>query len=364
MHLGGNNLATEHKRLNKKNLLAIGLLIICLVIIVLFVLTTNRTSQSQKLEETQILMDTPVTLTLYGTDEQALREDKNKGFALFSKIDKISTRHDITQGNVGWINENAGQTLEVDPLISEQLDTAISYSQKTNNQFNIALGPLIDLWKEKEIENKLPSSEAIHEALKYTDSTAIELSNNTLTLPEGMVLDLGAVSKGFAIEKTGQLLAAEKNLTGAIINGGGNVKVLGIPPGKDSYTIGIQDPRKPDHLIGTTTLIDKDTISTSGDYQRYYTIDGVKYPHIFEPKTGFPSEENTAVSVITEDGTLADILSTILYLMPYEEGLAFLETLDFKVEALWISKDLVIKKTTGFPFVLDKEKGQYTYENP
>ena len=358
-------MTTNKKRSNKKTVLTIGLfLLIAVVIVVLFIFTTNRTTQSQKLEETQILMDTPVTLTLYGANEKTLRTDKNEAFALFSKIDKLSTRYDIIEGNIGYINSESGKSITIDPLLAEQLETAIAYSQKTDNQFNIALGKLIDLWQKKEIKNTLPTEDEISLSLKNTDSSEILLADNRLTIPEGMVLDLGAVSKGYAIEKTGQLLNAKQHLTGAIINGGGNVKVLGTPPGKDFYRIGIQDPREPDQLIGTTTLSHKNTISTSGDYQRYYTINGIKYPHIFSSRTGFPAKENVAVTVITQNGMLADILSTILYLLPYKEGLAFSENLPFKVEVLWISKDLKITKTTGFTFALEDEKGHYIYETP
>ncbi|WP_162473870.1 FAD:protein FMN transferase [endosymbiont 'TC1' of Trimyema compressum] len=357
-------MTTNKKRSNKKTVLTIGLFLLIAVIAVLFVFTTNRTSQSQKLEETQILMDTPVTLTLYGANEKTLRTDKNEAFALFSKIDKLSNRYDIIEGNIGYINSESGKTITIDPLLAEQLETAIAYSQKTDNQFNIGLGKLIELWKKKEIENTLPTEDEISLSLKNTDSSEILLADNRLSIPEGMVLDLGAVSKGYAIEKTWQLLNAKQHLTGAIINGGGNVKVLGTPPGKDSYRIGVQDPREPDQLIGTTTLTHEDTISTSGDYQRYYTINGIKCPHIFSSRTGFPAKENVAVTVITQNGMLADILSTTLYLLPYKEGLAFLENLLFKVEALWISKDLKITKTTGFPFALEDEKGHYIYETP
>ena len=357
-------MTTDDKRLNKKTVLTIGLFLLIAVIIVLFVFTTNRTSHSQKLEETQILMDTPVTLTLYGRDEKTLRADKNEAFALFSKIDKLSTRYDIIPGNIGFVNSESGNKVTIDPLLVEQLETAISYSQKTDNQFNIALGKLIDLWKQKEIENTLPTENEISSALENTDSNLIVLAGNEVTIPQGMVLDLGAVSKGYAIEKSGQLLNEKQNLTGGIINGGGNVKVLGTPPGKDAYKIGIQDPRQPDQLLGTTTLNHEDTVSTSGDYQRYYTINDVKYPHIFSSRTGFPADENVAVTVITKNGMLADILSTILYLLPYQDSLSFVENLPFKVEALWISKDLKITKTADFPFVLADEKGHYTYETP
>lgn len=354
----------NEKKSNKKNIFIITLFYLITIIIVLFVFIINRTSQSQFLEETQILMNTPITLTLYGYDKEILKADKNEAFALFSKIDKLSTRYDIIEGNIGYINSNSNKSIAIDPLLAEQLETAIDYNKKTNNQFNIALGKLINLWKKKEIENTLPTENEINLSLKNTDNNKILLKNNTLIIPEDMILDLGAVSKGYAVEKTSQLLSVKQHLTGAIINGGGNIKVLGTPPGKKFYKIGIQDPREPDQLIGTTTLTHEDTISTSGDYQRYYTINNIKYSHIFSNKTGFPANENIAVTVITQNGMLSDILSTVLYLLPYEEGIAFLKSLPFKVKALWISKDLKIIKTIDFQFTLTSKKGHYIYKIP
>ena len=350
-------MTNNNKKFNKKSTLNIILFFSIVIIIVLFIFTINRTTKSQNLEETQILMNTPITLTLYGADEKILTTDKNEAFTLFSKIDKLSTRYDIIEGNIGYINKESGKTIIVDPLIVEQLETAITYSKKTNNQFNIALGKLIDLWKRKEIENILPTKDEINLSLKNIDISKILLENNKLTIPKDMILDLGAVSKGYAIEKIGQMLNAKQHLAGAIINGGGNIKVLGTPPGKNSYKIGIQDPRHPSQLIGTTILTHEETISTSGDYQRYYTINGIKYPHIFSSRTGFPANENIAVTVITKNSMLSDIISTILYLLSYEEGLIFLKNLPFKVEALWISKDLKITKTTDFLFTSKKQEG-------
>ncbi|MBR5226138.1 MAG: FAD:protein FMN transferase, partial [Clostridia bacterium] len=164
-----------------------------------------------------------------------------------------------------------------------------------------------------------------------------------------MQLDVGAVAKGYAVEVVSQLLLSG-DMSSFILSGGGNVRT-GNPPkdGRSAWGIGIQDPDGA--VFGTGDIVETFFLSgmsvvTSGDYQRYYTVDGKNYHHLIDPDTLMPGAHFRAVSILTEDSGLADLLSTAAFLMPYEESRAFIESMD-GVEALWILPDGSITMTDG-----------------
>ncbi len=139
----------------------------------------------------------------------------------------------------------------------------------------------------------MPAKAEIAQALakcgpeKYT----LDVAGNTVTLAPGAQLDLGAVAKGYAVEQAAELLRRDKRVKTALINAGGNIKVLGSKEDGSPWKIGVQDPRNPQKVLGTLAVKDGTAIATSGDYQRYYEVDGKRYHHILDPRTGWSGLE-------------------------------------------------------------------------
>ena len=164
-----------------------------------------------------------------------------------------------------------------------------------------------------------------------------------------MKLDVGAVAKGYATEIVARTLLSG-DMNSFIISAGGNVR-LGNPPldGRKGWGVGIQDPDGA--VFGLSDIVEtlflaNASVVTSGDYQRFYTVDGVNYHHLIDPDTLMPGTHFRSVSVITEDSGFADMLSTAAFLMPYEESRAFIESLD-GVEAIWLFPDGTKEMTDG-----------------
>lgn len=218
----------------------------------------------------------------------------------------------------------AGETVVCNPVTIEILQSAHRVYELTDGAYDPTVYPLVELWgfsPDKFVGNvapdRLPTDAEISEMLGlvgFDEAFAIDAENNSVTkLKEGAKLDLGGVAKGYAVQKA--LSMAGK--TEALVNLGGNIGAANA-----SYTIGIGAPREYDKsYIGTVGLSAGQCISTSGDYEKYYFVDGVRYHHIINPATGRPADSGlVSVTVITPDGALGDALATAIMVAGAEKG--------------------------------------------
>ena len=346
-----------------KSPVVVGAIILIIILTGAFFIFKNAPVSS--ISETRILMDTEFTITLYGSDLEEAKEDAFNTILQLEMLSDPYMSYDEVEYNLYQLNNDpSSDMITLDKDLYTQLKRGVAYYEPTNGEYNIGIFHLINLWKTCEEENRLPTKEEISAILNNSNLSEVVFDDDTTSIkrsPE-IQFDLGSLAKGYAIEKVYETLKKYDNVTGAVINGGGNIKVLGEKTSDDdTYKIGLQDPEDMSNLLGTITLKDGEAVSTSGSYQRYYSIDGVQYSHILSGISGFPPTYFNSVTVLTEDGGESDMLSTILYLLPLDEGKKFLSTLDFKVEALWIDTDNVIHKTDDFPIIMADNEG-YTYE--
>ena len=248
--------------------------------------------------------------------------------------------------NLSTVNSQAGKSpVEVDPLLIEFLLYAKELYTLTNGKTNIAMGAVLSLWhdcREDAIEDpenaRIPDAAALEEASNHCDinDLIIDKEAGTVYLADpDMRLDVGAIGKGYATEKAAEMLK-ERGVTSYVLNIGGNIRAIGEHPQKEHWTVGITNPdRKSDKGIICEKEIKDTSMVTSGNYERYYTVDGVNYHHIIDPDTLMPAAYFSSITVITENSGLADALSTALFCMSYEEGKALVESID-GVEVVWI----------------------------
>ena len=262
--------------------------------------------------------------------------------------------------SVYTLNERAGsEPVAVDPILYNLLKFAKSHYALCLGQTNVAMGSVLSIWHDYRDAGlndpssaALPPMDALKAATAHTDIANLILDDEKMTVyfaDPDMKLDVGAVAKGYATEIVSQMLLAS-DMNSFIISAGGNVR-LGNPPldGRKGWGVGIQDPDGA--VLGLSDIVETLFIAnlsvvTSGDYQRFYTVNGKNYHHLIDPDTLMPGEHFRSVSIITEDSGYADMLSTAAYLMPYEESLAFVESLD-GVEAIWIFPDGTKTMTDG-----------------
>lgn len=301
------------------------------------------------------LFDTVTSVVGYGETEEEFRETAND---LRDELEIYHQLFDIYNdyegvNNIKTINDQAGiAPVKVDERLIEFLLDCREYYELTDGRVNVAMGSVLYLWHEERDAGiydpesaRLPKEEALKEAAKHCsfDTIVIDEENSTVFIEdENQRLDVGAVAKGWATEKV-----CENAPSGLLVSVGGNVRATGPKPEKNTpWVVGIQSPEGEanDHLH--TIYVEQESVVTSGDYQRYYVVDGKEYHHIIDPDTLYPAEKWKAVSVVCEDSGLADALSTALFLLSQEEGQKLLD--ECNACAIWVAPDDEIYYSTGF----------------
>lgn len=255
--------------------------------------------------------------------------------------------------------ENGAHTeLSVDEKIIEMLEYAKEMHAATNGNMNVAMGSVLSIWhdyRESGINDpasaELPPFDALMAASEHTniDDVIIDKENKTLLLadPE-MKLDVGAIAKGYAVEQAAQWMLS-KGIEGYSLNVGGNIRIVGKRDDGNKWKVGVENPDTADteNPYIEYLMLEDMSVVTSGVYQRYYEVDGKQYHHIIDPETLMPGENFMSVTVVCKSSALGDALSTALFNMNYEEGVALLEKFR-DAEALWVFPDGEIKHSLRF----------------
>lgn len=310
-------------------------------------------------KEFYALFETISSLTVYEGSETDFEETAKyfeEELTRYHRLFDIYNNYD-GMNNLKTVNDNAGITpVAVDEEIIELLEFCREMYEKTDGEVNVAFGSVLSIWhdyREAGMENpdkaKLPPMESLEAANQHTsmDDVVIDKENQTVYLKDGaMSLDVGAIAKGYAVEKIGEKLR-NRGITSALIDVGGNIKAVGKKADDTLWRLGLQNPDldSDDFYIHMISLDDKSLV-TSGNYQRYYTVDGKKYHHIIQSETLMPSDKYTSVSVICKDSGIGDALSTALFNMDIESGKALAQKFDAAV--LWIYADGSEAMTGGF----------------
>lgn len=262
--------------------------------------------------------------------------------------------------NAKTINDNAGiAPVKIDDKLMSLLEISKDIYSDTNGKTNIALGSVLSIWHEyrtKGLESpesaQVPQMLDLQAAMKHTDinNLVLDKANGTafITDPK-MSLDLGSTGKGYAAEMVAQKLMSLE-IDHVLISLGGNIRAVGSKPNGELWVTGLEDPFDKGSYAEIVNIEDISVV-TSGDYQRYYMVDGKKYHHIIDPVTLMPADYFPATAVICENSGYADGYSTALFNMPFEDGIKWIESMD-GVEAVWMLKDGSIKYSSGFEVYL------------
>lgn len=281
-------------------------------------------------------MDTYITCQVLTEDKDLAEKALDGVEEAFLEIDRLTNRFD-SKSHISAVNNNAGiSPVKVATDVFTIVETAITWSDKTDGAFNILIGSVMDLWGFGTEHSTVPADGNLATALSKTDyhKIALDAKNSTIFLPEkDMVMDLGGVAKGYATDKAVANLK-EMGIENALINAGGNVYAMGSKADGKPWKVGVQDPRNPQGIAKLLKVSDAALVS-SGDYQRYFEVDGMRYHHILDPATGYPARACAGTTVIMKSATVADILSTALFIQGPEKGIALAEKLP-QVEAVMI----------------------------
>jgi thiamine biosynthesis lipoprotein len=259
--------------------------------------------------------------------------------------------------NLKAVNDNAGrEPVKVDRKLIDFLLYAKQLHEATSGEMNVMMGSVLKLWHDCRSEAstspskaRIPTADELNEAAKHTDISLLEIDEENLTVfisdPKASI-DVGALGKGYATEKAAEHLRTV-GADSYVLNIGGNIRIIGHKQDGGSWGTGIKDPADTSRYATVIDIADTSCV-TSGDYERFFSVNGKKYHHIIDKDTLMPSEYFSSVTIITPDSGLADALSTALFSMSYEDGLRLISAMSTKVEVLWIFPNGEMRMSDGF----------------
>lgn len=312
-------------------------------------------------EVTTFAMDTVMMFHIYHEDGEAILIEAEQEIRRLEALFSVT----VSDSGISQLNENAG-SLPVD--ISDDthavLTKALEFTKLTDGAFNMNISPIVQAWGFATDEgNRVPTDTEIEALMPLTVSNGLVLEDDTAYLQEvGMSVDLGGIAKGYTADRIVALLE-DAGVTNGWISLGGNLYMLGTKTDGALWELAVQNPLDSTDYVGMISISDASVV-TSGGYQRYFEEDGKTYHHIIDGATGYPAESGLlSVTIISENSTKADALSTALYVMGLEESLA-LWRVEQDFEAIFITEDGRVVATEGIAeqFVFEGSDNDFIYE--
>lgn len=301
-------------------------------------------------------MGTMITLSTPQRDKgQALADARRCIQTLSNQLSEFEQQSEISE-----LNRAGEATLGEDALAV--LEGALEIARETGGAYDPTVLPLKRLWNisNEHDDRQPPEDEEVRRALALVGYDRVRVQGERATLQEGQGIDLGGISKGYAADRAAQILE-QAGVRSAIVSLGGNTYVLGTNPDGSPWRVGILDPRGDEAALRLD--VSDTAVVTSGDYQQYFEADGVRYHHIFDPHTGYPAQSDLmSVSIVCENAMRADGLSTAVFVMGREKGLAFVQQQP-GVEAVLITKDKAVYASPGIRDKITVLNAAYTLKD-
>lgn len=350
----------EKEKYKPRKMLSFLLIIIVFASMILVGCQRNTSETEQFVDKTSFIMGTIVNVRVYGPDRvvvanQVLDEIRRLENLLSNKIE---------DSEIYKINANAGiKPVKVSSDTFTVVKSAWEYAEKTGGLFDPSIGPLVALWGIGTKNARVPNETEIAEILPLVDYRKIifdEIEKTIFLKETGMIIDVGGIGKGYAADRAIEIFKA-KNVKTAFINIGGNTMTHGQKPDKSAWGIGIQDPRAARLEMMAIFQLPELAVVTSGDYERFFTQDNVRYHHILNPKTGYPAQTGLiSASVFGEKSFDADALSTSVFLLGAEKGIELAQKMGYELMLITEDKEVII--TGGYEDKLEIVNKGYSYE--
>jgi thiamine biosynthesis lipoprotein len=290
------------------------------------------------------VMGTSFQLEAIGTDVVEL--DRILGLVL----DELLRVEDVftvwRESELTRLNQRAGQgPIPVSREVAEVLSISVECGRVTHGAFDISYFPLRPLWNYKAEHPTLPTQAEIDAALAFVDYSRIEvdLERSTVEMPAGFSIDLGGIAKGYGIDRAMRVML-DQGIKNGLVQAGGDTKALGRKFG-EPWQIAIKNPRQRGEVFAVLPVANQ-CVQTSGDYERFFEIDGQRFHHIIDPRTGRPSQGCMSATVIGPEATFGDGIATAMCVLGPEAGMAIIEQLD-RVEAVLVGMDGRVHLSSG-----------------
>lgn len=295
-------------------------------------------------------MDTVMTLEAYGQNADAALDEA------VAEIERLDALWSIasSDGEIAQLNAEKQITASADTLAL--LTRAKEISAATDGLFSTTIAPLMEAWGFTSGDYRVPDEAELSALLAHVDDEEIAISDSTVTIPADAKVDLGGIAKGFTSARVMEIFR-ENGVENGILSLGGNVQALGTKPDGSLWRVGLQDPADERALFATLELADKAVI-TSGAYERNFEQNGIVYHHIIDPRTGYPAESGlSSVTIVSDDGTLADGLSTALFIMGKEAAVEFWRSRRDDFDMVLLADDGAVTVSAGIADALTLSDG-------
>lgn len=295
-------------------------------------------------------MDTVMTLEAYGQNADAALDEA------VAEIERLDALWSIasSDGEIAQLNAEKQITASADTLAL--LTRAKEISAATSGLFSTTIAPLMEAWGFTSGDYRVPDEAELSALLAHVDDEEIAISDSTVTIPADAKVDLGGIAKGFTSARVMEIFR-ENGVENGILSLGGNVQALGTKPDGSLWRVGLQDPADERALFATLELADKAVI-TSGAYERNFEQNVITYHHIIDPRTGYPAESGlSSVTIVSDDGTLADGLSTALFIMGKESAVEFWRSHRDDFDMVLLADDGAVTVSAGIADALTLSDG-------
>ena len=277
-------------------------------------------------KESRRLMWTQFEIVAYGTDKAKLAEAADAAFDEIDRLDKQMSNYSETS-ELTYINRNAA---EKDVIVEKELFDLLKFSfdasKDSDGTFDITVGPLMKAWGFFKGQGRIPEPSELKSVMSTVGSKHVIADESKRTIRfdrDGVELDLGGIAKGYAVDKAAQILR-QSGVTSAMITSGSSIYAIGAPPNQSGWKIEVTNPLDLPHSATSVELKD-DSISTSGCYDKNFTIGGKTYCHIMDPRTGYPIDGILSATIITPRGVDAEVYSKVLMIMGIDGAKVFLK---------------------------------------
>lgn len=306
-------------------------------------ITVSNLEEQEPVSQEVFAMDTYMTVTAYGENAE---EVVDQSIAEIERLDQLLTATADT-GEVYNVNRNGGGNLSEDSMYL--MERSLELYQDTEGAFNVTIFPVMEAWGFVSDEFAVPSTEELQKklALVNIDDLKINWEDSSVDfLEKGMAIDFGGIAKGYTSTKIADIFR-NAGVENGLINLGGNVHVVGTKTDGTKWRVGVQSPGDEEAYIGVLSVADCAVI-TSGGYERYFEEEGITYHHIIDPSTGYPANNGLiSVTIVSKDGTLADGLSTSLYIMGLDRAKEFWQNHSDEFDAILLTEDDKLFVTEG-----------------
>ncbi len=292
-----------------------------------------RSQANERYTREGFSMNTLIRMSVYAKDEKILDD----AFNLLSRLDKELSMYNLSS-DISKINSMAGaESVKVPSEVVDVVKNSLRVYELTGGVFNPLIGPVTRLWKINQGGSFIPSPASLDAAVKLSGIKNLEIDGEKIFLKKsGCVLDLGGIAKGYASDRIAALLK-ENKISSALIDLGGNIYVIGKKPDDSNWNIGVRNPTSPYGEPALVLSVHDTSVITSGGYERFKTVNGKKYTHFFDAKTGKSiTNDLLSVTVVTPDGSLADGLATAFMASGYEKSIAMLKNIPDELGVIFI----------------------------